>query len=118
MDRSAAYTGAAKKELPRAKIVSDRFHLVHNLRQVLMKYLRRQFPNGIVMHPEPCKKEHQQTTEKQLSKQKKDNLGCTIEKLYDRKWEPIQKIHRLHQSHYSARQVAKITKLARTTRST
>ncbi|HZX21433.1 MAG TPA: ISL3 family transposase [Clostridia bacterium] len=110
MDRSAAYISAAKKELPKAKIVLDRFHIVHNLGQTLMKHLQSQFPNGIVMHLEPPKEEHPQATEKQLSKQEKRQL-----ELYDRKWELIQEVHRLHQSHHSVRRIAKITKLARAT---
>jgi transposase len=30
MDRSITYSGAVKRELPGARIVADRFHLVYN----------------------------------------------------------------------------------------
>ena len=46
MDRAVTYSSAAKNEIPQAKIVADRFHLVHNLGQTLIKYLQRQFSNG------------------------------------------------------------------------
>lgn len=75
-----------------------------------MKYLQRQFSNGIVMHSELPKEEQSQITERPLSKQEERQL-----EMYGRKWGLIQEVHRLHQSHYSTRQIAKITKLARGT---
>ena len=97
------------KRTSKAKIVLDRFHIVHNLGQTLMKHLQSRFPNGIVMHLEPPKKNIRRPR-KTIIKTRKGQL-----ELYDRKWELIQEVHRLHQSHYSVRQIAKITKLARAT---
>ena len=109
MDRSITYSGAVKRELPGAKIVADRFHLVHNLGQTLMKYLQREFTNGIEIHLE-LRKEELKNIEKPLSKKEKKQL-----ELYEKKWELIQELQRLHQSHFSTRQIARMTKLARNT---
>jgi len=109
MDRSITYSGAVKRELPGARIVADRFHLVYNLGQTLMKYLQREFTNGIEIHLE-LRKEESKITEKPLSKKEKRQL-----ELYEKKWELIQEVQRLRRSHFSIRQIARMTKLARNT---
>ena len=109
MDRAVTYNSAAKNEIPQAKIVADRFHLVYNLGQTLMKYLQRQFSNGMPIHSE-LSEENLQTKEKPLSNQEKRQL-----ELYEKKWELIQEVQWIHQSHYSTRQISKITKLSRGT---
>lgn len=109
MDRAVTYSSAAKNEIPQARVVADRFHLVHNLGQTLIKYLQRQFSNDIVMHSE-LPEENPQIREEPLSSQEKRQL-----ELYERKWELIQEVQRLHQFHYSTRQITKIIKLSRGT---
>lgn len=74
IDISVTYSGAVRKELPHAKIVTDRFHLVYNLGQTLMKCLQRRFlwykhDLGVTRRGEP------QSIERPLSKQEKSQLG-------------------------------------------
>ena len=64
MDRSVTYNGATKRECPQAKIVADRFHLVYNLSQTLMRYLQRRYCNGILINPELPREEQPQITER------------------------------------------------------
>lgn len=49
-DRSKTYAAAIKDTLPQVMHIADRFHLVHNIGEVIIDFLKRQYTNGIKLN--------------------------------------------------------------------
>ena len=103
MDRAVSYCAVAKDEQPGAKQVADRFHLVHNLGQTLMKYLQRKFTNGVMINVQVNQGKKSIEAKMILSKKEQEQINRA-----NSKWALIQSVQKLYEENNSQRHISSV----------
>jgi len=116
-DVSITYASAVKEALPKAKQISDKFHLIKNLLDSITQYVKRKYPRKLVISNNSrntCKKDlNNQNNEIVINNNNvKDKIR---EEKISAKWNLMIEIKGKHKSGISIRQLAKYYSMSRTT---
>ena len=106
-DFSKAYRAAIKEALPKAKQIVDRFHILKNLTDDVIEYLKKKLKDKIKIFD----KSSTSMQEKEiLNRREKDKVETGL-----RKWKIVEEVHRLKVEGKSNTEIAKLLHLTRPT---
>lgn len=91
-DRSKIYAAAINDTLPKALHIADRFHLVHNIGEVIVDFLKRQYTNGIKLNISNTNGDEKDISNywTRLEKEKEER--------YNKKWQLIMQVQEMYKS--------------------
>ena len=116
-DGSITYASAIGEALPKAKQVSDRFHLIKNLLDAVSQYIKRKYPRKLIISDATVGLDNDELAN-QVDKTLIDtsNMKDKIrEEKITNKWSLMLEIKEKHKKGISLRQLAKEYSMSRTT---
>jgi len=110
-DRSSIYAGAVSKALPGAVQVVDRWHLLKNIFDAMLRYVKANYPKGLIIK----ENHHDDVVFEETPQENKTKYDLERAKSLERKNQRILKVKQLFSEGYNKSQISRMTGLSRPT---
>lgn len=91
-DRSKTYNAAIKDTLPKVQHITDRFHLIHNIGQVIIDFLKNNYTNGIILKQFKTEEDKKEISDYVIKLKKEQEARL------NKKWQLIMQVQEMYKA--------------------